>query len=122
MYVFSFKGTRFSPFFTREKTFVTFCLLSCTPSRLRKRGLTKEFAPEGNKFIPFRVDTFLGRGKNDRVASPKSLSVLDKGIIITKIYILTISMNNHYYRSDNNYMYRSFLHVTHNKISQLFIL
>ena len=50
----------FLPFFTRETTFVTSWLFSCTTSPFWKwvYSKRKEFAPIGSKFFPFRVDLY----------------------------------------------------------------
>ena len=48
-------------FSARETVFMTSCLLSCTSSPFWKGvfSKSKEFAPKGSKFFPFRVDPFL---------------------------------------------------------------
>ena len=46
---------------------------------LLKKGFSKRktTAPQGNKFFPFKADSFLEGNKNnfDRAASPKSVSI-----------------------------------------------
>ena len=68
------------PFFTRETTFVSACLLYCTPNPFWKGVCSKrkEFAPKGSKFFSFRVGTLSeGRQKQfDRVTSPECVSVI----------------------------------------------
>ena len=51
--------------FKREKTFVSFCRLSCAPIPLWKGAYSKrkEFAPKRSKFFLFRVDLFSERDK-----------------------------------------------------------
>ena len=50
----------FPPCFRREKTFATPCLLSYIANPFWKGVYfkKKEFAPDGSKFFPFRVDPF----------------------------------------------------------------
>ena len=53
----------FPTFFTRKITFVTSCLLSCTPNFFfpkRVHPKRKEFALKGSKLFPSRVDLFSG--------------------------------------------------------------
>ena len=55
----------FLPFFTRETTFVTPCMLSCTPT------------PCGSKVFPCRGDPFFQKGsKNGQIASHENVSYL----------------------------------------------
>ena len=64
---------------TRNTTFVTYCLLSCTPNP-SKKGSTlkgKHLLPSGSKCFPFRVDPFLGGIKKhfDSVTALESVTI-----------------------------------------------
>ena len=81
----------FSSICTKGTKFMTFCLLSCTPSPFWKGDYSKrkEFAPRRSKFFPFRIDPFSeGRQNNfDRVTSPENDSVpLNSGYVSCGMY------------------------------------
>ena len=70
---------KFPTFLKRDKTFVAFCLLSCTPIGFRKDVYSKrkEFAPTGSKFFLFRVDIIFKKGSKTilREIYPSPLNV-----------------------------------------------
>ena len=70
---------RVSVIFTRETTFVTFCLLFCTSIPFWKRVYSKrkEFAPKGSKFFSFKVDSF-PEGRQNNFAGIISLKNIAK--------------------------------------------
>ena len=92
----------FLAFFTREINFLTFSLLSCTPTPFRKRVYSKrkEFAPIGSNFFPFRVDPF----------SEGSKTILTRVVILE---MLSISLKTAYkhlhlcYRSNTNFVIKT---------------
>ena len=66
-------------FFTRDTTFVTSCLLSCTSNSFWKgaKSEMKEFAPIGTKFLHFWIDLFSEGRQNtfNKITSPESVLI-----------------------------------------------
>ena len=83
---------RFSAILKRESTFMSSCLAVLHTKPLLKGVYAKRkeyFFPTGNKFFPFRIDTFSeGRQNNfDRIVSPEKYQFpLNELLHVTKAF------------------------------------